>query len=61
MSACVNPSKENSTFASLLPVTVGKAIVPIATESVSMIVSTISARETEGATTRAAIRITVIT
>jgi hypothetical protein len=64
MSACVNPSKENSTPAALLPVTPGKVMLPITvsgSDSVSMIVSTMAARETEGATTKATIIITVIT
>jgi hypothetical protein len=49
MSACVYPSKEKSTPTSLLPVKVGKVMLPtMASMSVSIILSTIAAREAEG-------------
>jgi hypothetical protein len=49
MSACVYPSKEKSTPTSLLPVKVGKVMLPtMASMSASMILSTIAAREAEG-------------
>ena len=50
MSACVYPSKEKSTPTSLLPVKVGKVMLPtMASMSVSTIFSTTAAREAEGA------------